>query len=381
MPLSLEQRITKAHIAIFNNPDFAFLACVVMLGKSSVVDDVPTAATDGINKYYNREFCSKLTEPELRFVILHENYHAAARHLFLYQDLNAIDSVKANKAADHWINLSLLECDNNSGFISMPKGAIADAKYLGWPIKKIFNDLNSDEPQKEEFTDTHMWDKAKALNPQKANEIKAEIDQALRQGGVLAGKLASKNPRNFDSLLAGKVNWKEQIPDFIKDAVNGYEDSDWTKLDRKLFGLGHLYPAMLNHRAGKLIIAPDTSGSIDSHILTVFASEMVAICKEIRPESIDVVWWDSEVASVQQFKDDEFDGIDEKLKPAGGGGTNPHCVKEWFDKQDNKDYTAIVFLSDGFVSSWPQFDIPTLWALTTPNIVSEYGKTIYITEE
>lgn len=385
MALSLEQRITKAHIAIFNNPNFAFLACIVMMGESVVSDEVETAGTDGRNKYYNRKYCDPLSEAELRFLILHENYHAAARHLFLYQDLNSIDSHRANIATDHWINLSLLEADNESNFIKMPGEGYADPKYSGWPIKKIFNDLkSSNQPQTSPAVgtgDTHMWDKAKELSAQEAKDLEAQIDQALRQGSILAGKLAGKTPRGIDDLLEPKVDWKEQLPDFIKDALIGHEDADWSKLDRKLFGLGHYYPALLNQRTGKLLLAPDTSGSIDSKMLTSFASEMVAIIKEVRPEGMDIVWWDSEVAGVQKFKEDEFEGIDQKLKPEGGGGTDPNCVKNWLEKQTDKDYSAIIFLSDGYVSSWPEFDIPTLWALTTKNITSAHGKTIYITED
>ena len=49
--LSPEDRIKKAHIALMKHPETALYSGVMMLGKSEVVDDCPTAKTDGFNKY------------------------------------------------------------------------------------------------------------------------------------------------------------------------------------------------------------------------------------------------------------------------------------------------------------------------------------------
>ena len=79
--LSSEDRIKKAHIALMKHPETALYSGVMMLGKSEVIDDCPTAKTDGINKYYGRKFIEALSDKELRALILHENLHIALNHM------------------------------------------------------------------------------------------------------------------------------------------------------------------------------------------------------------------------------------------------------------------------------------------------------------
>lgn len=384
MALTLEQRLTKAHIWAMRNPNFAFLSGIMLMGKSEVRDDLPTAATDGRNKYYGRAFCEKLSQPEFRFVVLHENYHAAARHLTIYKNLMDLDAQRANMAMDHWINLSLIETDGGKNEIIMPAGGCADPKYKGWDVLRIFRDIKQNGGKGGagggSGFDEHMWDEANSLSPEEQRQLGREIDQALRQGGILAGKLKGQMPREIGELLEPKVNWREALADFIKEAIQGYDDAAWDRLDRKLFGAGHYYPSLISETVGKLCIAIDTSGSIGQEMLTLFATELVSICNEVIPDGVDIVWWDTHVAGVQSFGKDEFDGIDGKMKPAGGGGTDPHCVAEWLKVHEKDGHVAVILLSDGYVSGWPQFNIPALWALTTKNITADHGKTVYIDE-
>ena len=52
--LSPEQRLTKAHIKLMKHPDTVLYGNIIVMGKSFIDDDVPTACTDGYNKKYGR---------------------------------------------------------------------------------------------------------------------------------------------------------------------------------------------------------------------------------------------------------------------------------------------------------------------------------------
>jgi predicted metal-dependent peptidase len=66
------------------------------------------------------DFIYELNDPELRFVIIHENYHKLYRHLVIYKDLHSINAKVANMACDYVINLKIVK-ENPDGFAVMPR--------------------------------------------------------------------------------------------------------------------------------------------------------------------------------------------------------------------------------------------------------------------
>ena len=85
--LTEEQRLSKAVVSIMGNDDYAALSGVLMVGERGIKDDVPTAYTNGRDEYYGREFVAGLTDPQLRFLVLHEVGHKMYRHIHNYQHL------------------------------------------------------------------------------------------------------------------------------------------------------------------------------------------------------------------------------------------------------------------------------------------------------
>jgi len=55
-----ERKLAKVKIALMRNPKFAFWSGISMVGKTKVVDGLPTAATNGRDEMYGREFVAKL---------------------------------------------------------------------------------------------------------------------------------------------------------------------------------------------------------------------------------------------------------------------------------------------------------------------------------
>ena len=96
--LTTEQRVSKSVVDIMGNDKYVALAGILMLGERTVVDDIPTACTNGRDEMYGREFVDGLTDPELRFLVLHESYHKLYRHLTTWQHLYKEDPRLANAA-------------------------------------------------------------------------------------------------------------------------------------------------------------------------------------------------------------------------------------------------------------------------------------------
>ena len=133
--------IKKQNISIMGNKTWMAVGGILCFGKWEVSDTMPTACTDGKNVWYGREFCADKTEPEMRFLILHEAFHKMARHMSVYKVIYKLDAQRANSACDYWINGELIKQDGGVGFIKMIKGGLYNPKYYGMTVIQIFKDL------------------------------------------------------------------------------------------------------------------------------------------------------------------------------------------------------------------------------------------------
>jgi len=212
--------------------------------------------------------------------------------------------------------------------------------------------------------DEHDFDNAQEMTTQEVEQLSKDIDRALRQGGILAGKLGSKVPRNIEDLLIGKVDWKDVLREFINNQTRGSDEYTWRRYNKRLMANDIYLPSLMNETVGELVIAIDTSGSIGNRELSAFASELVSICDVSCPEKIRVLWWDTEVHGEQLFTAENYQQIDSLLKPQGGGGTNANCVAKYIAKQ-NIEAEAIIVFTDGYFDT-PKWNIstPTLWLVT-----------------
>ena len=116
-----ERKVQKAKITLMRNPKFALLSGVLMVGKTSVVDNIPTACTNGRDERYGRAFVKSLRDQELNFLVAHENGHKMYRHLTTWRKLHDEDHALANQACDYVINLMLKDLDPTESVIAMPR--------------------------------------------------------------------------------------------------------------------------------------------------------------------------------------------------------------------------------------------------------------------
>ena len=385
--LTAEQRVQKAVIAIMQNPKYVALAGILMLGERTVIDDplIPTACTNGRDEMYNREFVSKLNDAELRFLILHESYHKLYKHLTTWKWIADINANEANICMDYVINVKLRD-DNKDGFATMTgeltKGCF-DEKYRGMDTAQVYHlrkkNGESEQPQGtgqgtgidgengsdslQESFDQHDWDGAKELSPQEQNDLARDIDEAIRQGALIAGKTGSGGDRDLVDLLKPQIDWREVLREFVVTTCTGNDYSTWKRPNRRYISAGVYLPSGISESIGELVIAIDTSGSIGNEELSRFLTEVKEICDTVHPDKVRILYWDTEVCGDEKYEMHELDDLVKSTKPKGGGGTNVECVPEYMTKEGVKPQACIV-LTDGYLGgSWGKWACPILWCI------------------
>lgn len=388
-----ERKVKKVKISLMREPKFALWQGAMMIGKTSVEDDIPTAATNGRDEFYGREFVKDLTEKELAFVVLHECMHKIYRHLTTWKKLYDEDKYLANCACDFVINLELFDMDKEGRYIARPVKngkpiGLLDEKYRGMNTKQVYDLLKQEQEENgggfgNNF-DEHDWDGAENMTDAEKKELYKEVEQAIRQGAMTHQKLngngAGGMSRELGELLEPKVNWREQLREYVKSICAGKDASSWRRVNRRYIGQDIYMPTLISERVGHIVIGIDTSGSIGGKELNDFLSEVKGVAEEVSPEKVDLLYWDSEVAGHETYDAATVGSIVDSTKPKGGGGTSPSCVSEYLKDKSIKPECTIM-LTDGYVGSdWgSEWESPVLWVIVGGNsATAPNGKTIHI---
>jgi predicted metal-dependent peptidase len=404
-----ETRIKRGHVTLMKHPQTALYSGVMLMGTSSVEDHVPTAYTDGVNKKYGRKFLESITsEPKVRGLILHENLHVALKQVVFGRAMFLENHKMANLAADFVVN-DIITCidgmvaGTQERIAELPDGGVYDAMFHDWSMREVYNYLkknaksgkggsgggkgqgnpppsggtqSNDDGDGDGDTvtvngktyDISQLDEhdfiGREVTAEEAKEIIDGIDKALREGGMLAGRMGAKIPRAISELLEPKIDWREALREFVSSTTKGNDEFTWRRMNKRHMANDIYLPSVENESIGEIVVAIDTSGSIGSEQITEFATELVSICDLCQPEAVRVLWWDTEVHGEQVFKDNYSD-IAKLLKPLGGGGTHVSCVSDYIVKNKIRAECVLVF-TDGYVESdinWKITD-PTLWMVT-----------------
>lgn len=387
MALTAEQRIERCHIDLMKHPQFVAYSGILMIGETKIDDNIPTACTNGRDVKFGRGFVASLNDPQLRGLILHEAKHKMYRHLLTWKHLQKQDPQRANMACDYVINLEIKDESERTGkFVVLPDGALLDEKFRGLNSAEVF-DLLPQQPQSGGQSggdgggsgfDEHDWEGADSLNEAEKTALSKEIDQAIRQGSILAGKVGGNVDRSFTDLMSAKVDWKEALREFVSSVSQGKDDCTWRKPNRRWLQHDIYMPSTVSESMGRVVVAIDTSGSIYGEVLNRFVSEVASVMQNMNPEQVDLFYWDSEVAGHEVYGLNDADRMTSSTKPKGGGGTSPSCITRYMRKHKIDPVCAII-LTDGYVGNdWGgQWNCPTLWTITS-NIKSPIGQTIKI---
>jgi predicted metal-dependent peptidase len=383
------------------NPNYCLYSGVFMVGKVEIKDDVPTACTNGRDVMYGRAFIDKLSESNVKGVILHENLHKAFRHTTMWKHLYDKHAQMANMACDYVINQMIVDSDPHGHEVALPKEGLLDPKYRGMDSQQVFNDLmkqakkgsvhvktvgdqaGKDVPVDQEGNgegmeglDEHDWAGAKEMDAKEKEALAKDIDQALRQGAILAGKMKGNVPREVTDALEAKVDWREAMREFVNSFCMDKDESTWRRPSRRWIDQDVYMPSLIGESVGRIVVAIDMSGSIGQAEIGQFLGEVRKICDTVKPEGIDLLYWDTDVCQHEKYEQDQLDNLLSSTKPKGGGGTDPRCIPRYIKDHKLKPECAVV-LTDGYVNEWGKWDCPTLWGITT-DITSPIGKSVRV---
>ena len=390
--LSPDQRVQKAVIDIMANPRYVALAGVLMIGSRRVEHDAtkcPTAYTNGRDEVYGADFIADLNDRQLRFLVLHEVYHKLYRHLTTWQHLYKENAQLANMACDYVINCKLV--DDNADLFATMDGKLTigchDTKYRGWDSAQVFADLKKNPPpqgqggggQGSGGFDEHGWGDAEEMTAEEQRDLAREIDEAIRQGALAAGKLGNGMDRDMVELLQPQVDWREVLRDFVQTTCQGNDYSTWRRPNRRYIGAGIYMPSGISEQIGEIVVAIDTSGSIGARELGVFLAEIKEVADTVHPEAIRILYWDTSVCGDERYEGAEVDNIVQSTKPKGGGGTDVRCVPQYLQDKQIKAQ-AVIVLTDGYLfGGWGQWHHPVLWCvLDNERAVPDVGKTVHV---
>jgi predicted metal-dependent peptidase len=384
--LTAEQRLQKAVAQIMRHDDYMTMQGLLAIGSREVSDDIPTACTNGRDEWYGTGWIDSINDAELRYTILHENYHKGLKHLDTWHNLYKEDPELANMACDYVINNKLNEEERerrlNPPFISMPKGGLADDRFLNMNAGQVFRLLQQDRrdgkptPQGSGL-DEHDWDGAKELTDAEIKELKQDVDQAIRQGAMLAGKMGKGADRLFTDSALPQVDWREVLRDFINTTCAGDDLATWRRPNRKYMDYAYM-PSTYSERVGELVEGADMSASMDE-VMPIIRAETKQILDVVKPEQLRVMYWDTEVCGDETYDANNMDMYESLTKPKGGGGTRPKCVPEYMAEQSIRPQAAIM-ITDGHISGgWGAWTCPVLWIIIdNKHATPDCGKVVHI---
>lgn len=402
--MKAEDRILRARVAIMRDDRFMAMAGVMMVGKWEVRDDCPTAATNGCDVIFGREFVESIDDPTLRFVVLHEYYHVLYMHMVMWAHLFKENPQLANFAADAVINLQLddLAGSRADNFLTVWEHAILDRRYAGKDTGEVYRLMlkesqgqqqqqrkqrsasggeaqEMDEHRPGDPTQGEDGEMGEALSQAQMDEVRKAVDTAIRQGVLVAGKLGADVDRSITDMLSVTVDWREALKDFVRTYAAGNDLSSWRKPSRRWMAQDTYMPSRFSESAKRITIGVDTSGSIGDDQLRRALTEISGACDTVKPEIVDVMYWDSSLAAHETYESHAIASLAETTKPRGGGGTAPSAMRSYMQARDIKPDCIIMF-TDGYVGNdwggdWPA---PVLWCISSKGITAPVGSSLYV---
>jgi predicted metal-dependent peptidase len=357
------EKLTTARVGLLlKAPFFGNMATRMRLIDAS--DWCPTAATNGRDFMYNKDFITKLSVKKLEFLLAHEICHGIFDH---FGRVGSRDRMLSNIAQDYAVNQILV--DERIGEKITEVKICYDPKYRGMAWEEIYDILYEqaekipmDQLLKQlgDLLDEHIKeengagdsDKTKdgknkpMMSKEEAEALKQEIKEAMIQSAAAAG--AGKTPagimRMIKNLTEPKMDWRQLVQQEIQSIVRN--DYSFQRVNRKSMHSGAILPGMKEATTIDVAISIDMSGSIGEEDATVFLSEIKGIMDQYEDFRINLWCFDTEIYNWKQITHDEAHELEEYV-PEGGGGTDFE-VNWTFMEENGIAPKKFIMFTDGY---------------------------------
>lgn len=358
---TVEKELNKAKIQLMTKPDSAFFTTVLFNLKQVWDSNIPTACVDGIEIRINPNFFMSLDLEERVFLLIHEAMHVAYLHAARLGDK---DHRKWNIAADHYINLSLIE----RGF-KMPKMGLANKEYIGLNTDQIYPLI------KDEDTESFEMDLAEPSGEidnleQRVEDILVQAQLQSKMAGDKPGSIPGDIEIFLSKLLNPKLPWNRILSKYLRNMIKA--DYTFKKPNRRYMPEFYL-PSLHSNKLMDIAIAVDASGSVSDDEFKVFVSETHAILKHMKPNKINLIQFDARLRSVDEVKSTK-ELMDVKF--FGKGGTKISPVISWAN--ENKPQLLLIF-TDGYFNFYGDTtNSNVIWLVhDNPEFTAPFGKVIH----
>lgn len=207
--------------------------------------------------------------------------------------------------------------------------------------------------------------------------VQATANARMNQAGEKAYStgLQAAIQRQIELGLAPKVNWKTALRKMVQKQSK--KDIQYNKPNRIFLSQDILLPTEIPDNLNvvdDIVIAIDTSGSITDTEIGQALTQIAQLLNKYKAHG-EIMYWDTQVAAVAEFTDVKSAL---KLRPAGGGGTDPNCIFKYINadkkyKSHSKltKLDAILIFTDGCFGDIDQdwirkFSRKTVWIISSP---------------
>jgi predicted metal-dependent peptidase len=385
--LTIEERLIAAKVQMLMRlPFFGSLASGLNV---KVVDwrfdkETPmTAATDGVNFFYNPEGIKDRTIPELVWLYAHEVSHVCWQHFMRMGDRN---KTLWNIATDYAIN-GILRINK----IGKPfEKHLDDKKFDGMAAEQIYDILYKESPKldldalSKMLADKHLeMDRNEDGSPKTeeqirdlTNKIKEDIIKATQS--MEAGSIPAGFDRLIESIVSPQLPWQEILRDRIKSKIK--TDFTFMQPNRRSGNMGGIiFPSMTVEDQIDICIAMDMSGSIGDDVASEFMSEINGIISEFRSWNIKIWSFDTKVYNQKEYSSDDNDDI-MSYQPKGGGGTAFECNWSYMKTASIEPKLFIMFTDLYPCDGWgdPDYCDTLFIGYGGCRAVAPFGETIHI---
>lgn len=282
-------------------------------------DNIESFTLHGNRFEYREDFFNTLSDEQVAFSLSNAALHTVLSH----------PSRIGNRspwlwytACEHAINNMLIDND-----FTPPSKITYDPRFRGQYAEEIYEEL-LDTITREDLNDkdNDVRRNDESLDQKLQSAQTEQLAQNALQKGSEMGSLPEGLERLIPMLFKGVIDWRSEL----RDCIGGYYVSDYAMMppSKKLLYAGIYLPSATSRHL-ELVIAIDSSGSVDEVVLAQFIGEIESICELFGSYSIELLVCDDRIRSHQRFTNGE--SLTYSIE--GGGGTDFTPVFEFIEMQ------------------------------------------------
>ena len=365
-----QEKIEQAKAKLMlENPYFGSLVSNIEL---QINDNIASIRPLGDVLEYNDEYLEVLSINEVTTILANGAMHQA---LFHSERGKGKESSVWRLASDYAINDLLVE----NGFMLPPMANYA-SRFEQLYAEQIYVILLGELDLEESDSDSVDEKKSDEFEEQDLPEellTQEEYELLLEQLNIKLEK-QGELPKGIDRFVKRKQLSKIAWRDTLYRYVNAHAKSDYRMFpfSKKHLHRGVFLPSIYGEEL-KIVVAIDTSASIDDQLLEIFLAELYEIMQTFTHYVIELIECDATIQNIQRFTPQE--PLEPTLK--GGGGTNFSPVFDYIMEM-NEDFKFLIYFTDG-KGTFPQYepDIDVLWVVPKVEDSFPFGEVLELTKK